>query len=200
MRLLLGCIFLLAVQYSVAQEEEVSVLGQIYPSFDLSSVNTAPIHLAQQEYKFVALVFVCNHCPMAKLYWDRINDAYLACLPKHVLVVAVNPMDTLVYKEESFAEMRKRVRASKLQVPYVQDGSQQLSKMLHVPHTPHVVLLANEGEQWRVVYEGAFDDNGAHAKAATPFLMNAINESLEGKNITTPKTSSFGCRVYYREP
>lgn len=185
---------------SLAQDELVSVLGQRFPAFAMQSVNAGNVNMSDEHYQFVALVFVCNHCPMAKLYWDRINEMYSTYLPKQVLVVAVNPMDSLVYKEESAKEMKKRCKASRLQVPYVQDGNQFISASLKVPHTPYVVVLSREQENWKVVYEGAFDDNGANPKLATPYLANALNELIQGKPLTVSQTPSFGCRVYYREP
>jgi hypothetical protein len=200
MRVCLTVLLLLSGLIARSQEDEVSVLGQSFPPVEMHSVNAGIIDLASDGYSLVALVFVCNHCPMAKLYWERINQAYVNYLPKKVLVVAVNPMDTLLYKEECVSEMRKRVRASHLSVPYVQDSKQSVAGMFHVPHTPHVVLLAKSQGLWQVIYEGAFDDNGANPKLATPYLLNAIDEQLAGKEITVPKTQSFGCRVYYREP
>jgi len=181
------------------QDELVSVLGKQFSAFEMNSVNAGHVNMSDENYQFVALVFVCNHCPMAKLYWDRINEAYKTYLPQHALVVAVNPMDSLVYKEESANEMKKRVKASHVQVPYVQDGSQFIAASLKVPHTPYVVVFARDQEQWKVVYEGGFDDNGANPKLATPYLTNALNELIEGKPLTMTQTPSFGCRVYYRE-
>jgi glutaredoxin len=195
--LALTCGVLIAV-FTYGQDEQVSVLGKQVPSFTLHAVNAVPMDLASTDVDIVALVFVCNHCPMAKLYWSRINQTYLDFKDKKVLVVAVNPMDTLVYKEESFKEMKKKVRNLQLQVPYVQDGDQGISTLFQVPHTPHAIVLKRTDTRWTVVYEGAFDDNGAHPELAEPFVVNALNACIAGKEISKPSTPSFGCRVYYR--
>jgi hypothetical protein len=60
------------------------------------------------------------------------------------------------------------------------------------------VILKNKGK-YEVKYEGAIDDNaGEPEKAKHHFLTEAVDELLNNKEVTTPKSESFGCRIYFR--
>jgi len=181
-------------------QSEFSVLGKEILPFEMRSVNKGNLNFDSfPNAKGFAVVFFCNHCPMAKLYDERIQDLDRKFSSRGVHVIAVNPMDSLVYEEESWKEMVKRASRMNYVVPYVQDGSQDIARQFNAQHTPEAFVVWKEGNRWFVQYEGSFDDNGEHPNSATPFLANAISDLLEGKPVTTPQTESFGCRIFYRK-
>lgn len=193
-------LFVFFVPLLVQAQNEFSVLGkEIFP-FEMHSVNKGKLTFDSfPNAKGFAVVFFCNHCPMAKLYDDRIQELERNFSAQGVHVLAVNPMDSLVYEEESWKEMVKRSSKKNFVVPYVQDGSQDIARQFNAQHTPQAFVIWKEGNRWFVKYEGSFDDNGEHPNSATPFLANAVSDLLEGKPVTTPQTESFGCRIFYRK-
>lgn len=193
-------LFVFFVPLLVQAQNEFSVLGkEIFP-FEMHSVNKGKLTFDSfPNAKGLAVVFFCNHCPMAKLYDDRVQELERNFSAQGVHVLAVNPMDSLVYEEESWKEMVKRASKKNFVVPYVQDGSQDIARQFNAQHTPQAFVIWKEGNRWFVKYEGSFDDNGEHPNSATPFLANAIRDLLEGKPVTTPQTESFGCRIFYRK-
>jgi len=108
-------------------------------------------------------------------------------------------MDTLAYKEESFALMQKKARTEKLNFPYLQDKMQLVAKQFQATHTPQAfVIWKNAIGSFEVKYQGSIDDNAGDASNAKPLLAMAVNELIQNKPITYPNTESFGCRIYYR--
>jgi len=179
---------------------EFSVLGKEVIPFEMHSVNKGILTFDSfPNAKGFAVVFFCNHCPMAKLYDERIQNLEREFSGLGVHVIAVNPMDSLVYEEESWKEMVKRANRMNYVVPYVQDGSQDIARQFNAQHTPEAFVIWKEEGQWFVKYEGSFDDNGEHPKLAKPFLANAITDLLQGKAVAMPQSESFGCRIFYRK-
>lgn len=159
--------------------------------------------IAISDYKnangFV-VVFISNKCPMAKFYSERLNQMNEKYKKKGVPVLAINAMDTLAYTEESFAKMQKKTKNDKFTFPYLQDKNQTVAKQFKAENTPQAfVIWKNKVGQLIIKYQGAIDDNaGEPEKAQHHFLTDAVDELINGKQVTVSKSDSFGCRIYYR--
>ncbi len=153
-----------------------------------------------KKAKGFVVVFLSNKCPMAKFYSARLNQMNEKYKKKGVPLLAINAMDTLAYADESFAKMQKKTKNDKFTFPYLQDKGQTVAKQFKAENTPQAfVIWKNELGQLIIKYQGAIDDNaGEPEKAQHHFLTNAVEELLNGENVTVPKSESFGCRIYYR--
>ncbi len=150
--------------------------------------------------KGFVVVFSCNKCPMAKFYSQRLNQIDAKYKKIGVPVLAINSMDTLAYAEESFKLMQKKAKKDQFSFPYLQDKKQKIAKEFKATHTPQAfVIWKNKAGKFVIKYQGAIDDNaGEPEKIKHHFLMDAIDELLQGKNVTIPKSESFGCRIFFR--
>lgn len=150
--------------------------------------------------KGFVVVFSCNKCPMAKFYSQRLNQMDAKYKKSGVPVLAINSMDTLAYAEESFKLMQKKAKKDQFQFPYLQDKKQKIAKEFNATHTPQAfVIWKNKLGNFTIRYQGAIDDNaGEPDKITHHFLTDAINELLQGKNVTIQKSESFGCRIFFR--
>ena len=85
------------------------VFGQeidLAKNFPLKNVDGKMVSPANYpDAKGFILIFTCNHCPFAKLYSKRLNDLHRQYSAQGVPLLAINPMDTLVYDEERFEFM-----------------------------------------------------------------------------------------------
>lgn len=170
-------------------------------SFRLKDVSNKMVSLDDyKNAKGFVIVFMCNKCPMAKLYTNRLNKINDKYKKQGVYLLAINSMDTLAYAEESFKLMQKKAKIDKLTVPYLQDKKQTVAKQFSATHTPQafVIWKDNAGKLF-IKYQGAIDDNASEPeKAEVHFLTNAVDELLMNKKVTTQQSESFGCRIYYR--
>jgi hypothetical protein len=116
-----------------------------------------------------------------------------------VPLLAINSMDSLIYKEESFSMMQKKARSEKYNFRYLQDASQAVGKIFDAKHTPQAFVIWKEKDEWILKYAGAIDDNGENPSKARSYVGEALEELLAGKPVTVPETASFGCRIFYRK-
>ncbi len=168
--------------------------------FRLRNVNGELVSLSDYpQAKGFIVIFTCNHCPFAKLYSKRMNDLADRFAAQNVYLLAINSMDSLLYREESFAGMQEKAKVDGFRFPYLQDAAQTVGKAFGAEHTPTAYVIWKKGNQWHIRYQGLIDDNGENAERATPFIAQAVEELLSGRAVSAPQTSSFGCAIFYRK-
>jgi len=171
-------------------------------NFTLKCVNNKKVSLNDyKDAKGFVVVFICNKCPMAKLYSDRLNKINEKYRKQNVYLLAVNAMDTLAYAEESFKLMQKKATKDKFNFPYLQDKKQVVAKQFNATHTPQAFIIwkNKESNKFSIKYQGAIDDNASEPEKATNhYVTSAIDDLLQNKPVAKPKSESFGCRIFFR--
>ncbi|MCX6148131.1 MAG: redoxin domain-containing protein [Candidatus Kapabacteria bacterium] len=181
-------------------KEPVSVIGKVVENFVLKNTENKYISLLDfKQAKGFIVIFTCNHCPFAKLYKKRLNDLNSKNSKLGVPLIAINPMDSLIYEDECLSDMKKVAKAGKYNFNYLQDATQNVANMFGASHTPQAFVIWKEDDLWIIKYSGAIDDNGEHPEKANSFIANAVNELLANSIVSTPETKSFGCSIYYRK-
>src|ERR1700756_3023059 len=88
-----------------------SIIGKAGPDFTLRNVSGKNVSLKDYpKAKGFIIVFTCHHCPFAKLYTKRLNDLNTKYSALNVPLLAINPMDTMVYADECFCKMEERAK------------------------------------------------------------------------------------------
>jgi len=141
--------------------------------------------------KLIALVFTCNHCPIAVLYEDRLVELQKDYGPKGVRLVAVNVNNI---PEDRLEKMKERAKAKEFNFPYLYDESQKMGHDYGAKVTPHVFLLDKDR---KVVYIGAVDDNNNPKRVKVKFVRDALDALLEGQQPPKTQTEARGCTVKY---
>ncbi len=159
---------------------------------DFSGVGVDDKQHALSDYedaKVLAVVFTCNHCPVAKKYEDRLIALQSDYASKGVQVVAlcVNDKDG-----DRLPGMKKRAAEKGFNFPYIYDETQQSARQYGATCTPHVFLLNPERT---VVYQGAIDDSNEPDKVEKQFLRDAIDAVLAGNEVAEPVTRQRGCGI-----
>ncbi len=188
------------ISTSAVPKEQVSVIGKVVDNFILKNTENKYVSLLDfPQAKGFVVIFTCNHCPFAKLYKKRFNDLNAKYSKLGVTLIAINPMDSIIYEDECLSDMKKVARAGKYNFNYLQDASQKVANMFGANHTPQAFIIWKEDDIWIIKYSGAVDDNGEHPEKANSFIANALNELLDNNIVSTPETKSFGCSIYYRK-
>ena len=126
------------------------------------------------------------------------NDGGLLGAPVTVTRLAINSMDTVVYADESFRNMRRRAETDKFTFPYLHDARQAVSRDFQAEHTPQTNVIWKEDAQWKIKYSGAVDDNGAEpGQLKKAYVARAADDLLAGKPVANPQTESFGCAIFF---
>lgn len=195
-------IYFILISLSISEiyaKEKQSIIDRIIKPFSAPTALGTLFSLQEKdEYTAIAVVFTCNHCPFANLYTDRLNAFYQEYLPKGVLLIAINPMDSVLYEDETLYNMKTKAIKDQFLFPYLQDADQTIAKAFSADFTPQVYLLQNRKSSWNIVYKGIIDDNGKSPEIAKKYLKEATDSLLLQRPIKDSIIESFGCKIIYR--
>ncbi len=173
-------------------------LGSKLPEFNLPATdrkNYFPDSFADK--KALIVIFSCNHCPYVQAYEDRIKQIQEDYASKGVAIIAINSNDDKEYPDDSFENMKKRADAKQFNFPYLRDESQEIAKAFDASHTPEIFLFDEKRE---LAFHGKIDDNWQQPeKAKSKYLREALDELLEGKEISVPETFTIGCTIKWKK-
>jgi peroxiredoxin len=190
--------FLLLVLSYGLQAGQGYKIGDQATDFSLKNVDGKMVSLADfPNAKGFVVIFTCNSCPYSQAYQDRIITLDKKYKKKGYPVIAINPNDPAVEPAESYTDMVQRAKQKGYTFPYLYDAKHTLYKTYGATNTPHAFLLQKEkGGKLVVRYIGALDDNFQDAAAVKkPYLEDAINALLQGKDPDPETTKAIGCRV-----
>jgi len=172
-------------------------IGDEATDFKLKDVNGKMVSLSDyKDAKGFIVIFTCNTCPFAVASEERMVALDKEFKPKGYPVIAINPNNPDVQPDDTYVLMQEKAKEAGFTFPYLYDESQSVYAKYGATKTPHVYLLQKEGGKNIVKYIGAIDDNVRNASAVKDrFLANAVNELLEGKEISVKETKAIGCSV-----
>jgi len=147
--------------------------------------------------KGFVVIFTCNNCPYAKAYQDRINALDKEYKAKGFPVIAINPNDPAVEPGDSYDAMVIRAKEKGYTFPYLFDPSNSVYRIYGATNTPHAYVLKKDNSGKLIVkYMGALDDNYQDASAVKmPYIENAIEALLSGKDPEPKTTKAIGCSI-----
>ena len=190
-----------------AETHPILPIGSPAPDFTRPGVDGQVHRLADYASSPVlAIVFTCNHCPIAQQYEQRIERLYREYRGKGVAVVAIQPnapealrVDELDSSDmsDTLEEMMIRVAFKHLTYPYLYDGETQATARAYGPQaTPHVFVF---DRQRRLRYEGRFDSSYREELVKTQDARSAIDALLAGQPVAVAHTGVFGCSTKWKE-
>lgn len=182
-------LFLLALQ-----PEEKTVTD-----FSLKNVDGKTVSLKSfSDAKGFIVVFTCNHCPFAKLYTERLNALNKKYAALHVPLIAIASPNVFLHAEDGYPQMVETAKQKKFNFPYLFDETQDVARNFAANRTPHAFVIWKDANQWKIKYNGAIDDNGAHPQDVTKrYVEDAVNALLAGKDVAEKQTHSIGCEIQF---
>lgn len=192
----------LATASMAAQPPPVMPTGAQVPDFKLPGIDGKTWTLADfKDAKALVLIFTCNHCPDAVAARERTRALHADYKDRGVAIVAINannPIglrpDELGYSPygDSFEEMKPFAEEAGWTFPYLYDGeTQSFAEACGAQSTPHVFVFDADR---KLRYNGRMDDAGRSTDPVEKsFVRDAIDAVLDGGEIETPVTRSFGC-------
>ena len=171
--------------------------GEKAPDFSLPATDGKTYSLKDFSGKKALLViFICNHCPYAQSYQDRIIALQKDFGPKGAQIVAINSNDATGYPDDSFEKMVERAKEKKFNFPYLRDESQKIARAFGAQVTPDCFVF----DQKRALqYRGRVDDNWQdHYKVSSHDLRHAIDAVLSWKKPSVQEASAIGCSIKWK--
>jgi peroxiredoxin len=190
-----------------AADHPILPIGSVAPDFSLPGVDGKTHSLADYaSSKVLAVVFTCNHCPIAQVYEQRIAQLAADYRGRGVAVVAIQPnapealrIDELDCSDlsDSLEEMKIRASFKHLEYPYLYDGETQQTARAYGPQaTPHIFVF---DAARKLRYEGRVDDNFRVERVTSRDARAAIDAVLDGREVAVKHTGVFGCSTKWKE-
>jgi peroxiredoxin len=200
-------LFLLTFSASAQNSHPILPLGSPAPDFSLPGVDGKIHSLADYASSPVlVVVFTCNHCPIAQMYEQRIQQLEADYHDRGVAVVAIQPNDPKAIRideldssdiSDTLDEMKIRVSYKNLHYPYLYDGETQSVTRAYGPQaTPHVFIFDKDR---KLRYEGRVDNSYRKELVNTQDARNAIDALLANREVSVKKTGVFGCSTKWQE-
>lgn len=190
--------FVLALfSFSGSGQYETLKIGDEAPlrNYSMKSTNGEELNLdGIKGEQGTLVIFSCNTCPFVIAWEDRYP--YLENLTKKnkVGMVLINSNEAKRSGDDSLEEMIKHAKAKNYpDLPYLVDQNSKLANAFGAKTTPHVFLFDSN---WKLVYEGAIDDNFKDVKKVEEqYLNQAIEKLVAGEEINPKNTKAIGCSI-----
>jgi peroxiredoxin len=176
-------------------------IGSHAPDFTLPGIDGKTHRLKDyNSAKILAIIFTCNHCPVAQMYEKRIKKLVADYSGRSVAFVVIMGNDDRAEKfselgftdvGDSFQDMKVRAAYRGLNYPYLYDGATQSVTRKYGPTaTPHIFIF----DQQRILrYEGRIDSNPREGLATKHEAGTALDALLTGKEVAVKDTPAMGC-------
>ena len=198
---------LLALAACGQTNHPILAVGSPAPDFSLPGVDGKIHRLADfAASPVLVVVFTCNHCPIAQMYEQRIQQLETDYRDRGVAVVAIQPNDPKAIRideldssdtSDSLDEMKIRVAYKHLRYPYLYDGETQSVTRAYGPQaTPHVFIFDRDR---KLRYEGRMDNSYRKEMVNTQDARNAVDALLANREVPVKHTGVFGCSTKWQE-
>lgn len=194
---------LLGAAYADDIQPPTLPLGSLAPDFSLPAVDGHTYSLKDfADAKLLVVLFTCNHCPTAQAYEGRIKQLVADYKAKGVAVVAINAnspaglrLDEMGWSDvgDSFADMKIRASDHEFNFPYLYDGDTEVVGHAYGPvATPHAFVFDTAR---KLRYVGAVDDSERIKNMKKPYLRDALEALLAGREPAVTSTKVAGCSI-----
>lgn len=167
-------------------------LGDPAPAFELPGVDGGSHSDQDFAGRPFAVVFSCCHCPYVVAWEDRIDDVARSFAGRAGLV-AVN--SNAGYLGDSFEDTAARALDKGFAFPFLYDETQEVAEDYGAARTPEVFVFDAEH---RLAYHGAPDSDHQDPEGAEPYLREALEAALEGREPEVREVPAVGCTIKWR--
>ncbi len=171
-------------------------IGQKAPDFEnLKGVDGKLYSLSSfSDKQAIALIFMANRCPTARVYTDRLRSIQNDFGPKGVQLIGINSDNQYFYSTESLSKMLGISEERDYNFPYLKDEDQSIAKKYGALVTLHAFVL---DKRRNLRYRGRIDDSRDPSKVSINDLRNALDDILRGREVRVPETRPFACSIEY---
>jgi peroxiredoxin len=172
-------------------------IGDAAIPFELPGVDGRAYALSgiSEGKKATVVVFMCNHCPYVLAWLERLVAIADDYADKDVAFAGINANDPAKYAADDFPGMQKLAKEWGLPFPYLHDVTQQVAAAYGAERTPEIFLYDAD---LKLRYHGAPDDSYEETGASVPYLRNALDAVLVGREPPVAQTPPVGCTIKWK--
>ncbi|MEZ5352416.1 MAG: redoxin family protein [Bryobacteraceae bacterium] len=154
------------------------------PNIDVRDLGGHAVRIETEAAPATVVVFLSTVCPIANDYHDRFDQLYSRFQPKGARFVFV-----YANYNESDEEVRRHATEARFPFPVYRDPEARLAAAVSAQVTPTAVVLDGKGA---VRYTGAIDDAVNPARVRSPYLADAVEAVLAGRDPSPAATRAEG--------
>lgn len=180
---------------------QTAKLNEPAPNFTLKDSNGKEHSLSDFKDKIVVLEWINFECPFVKKHYNSNNMQMLQEKYGEKGIVWLAICSSAKSKQGNFSnkEINERTKSNKAKyAAYLVDEDGKVGKMYGAKTTPHMYIIDMNG---KLVYAGAIDDKPStdmdDIESAKNYVSAALDELLEGKEVSIQSSTPYGCSVKY---
>lgn len=183
-----------AAAYHPVQESTPYTVGSVIPG-DIKLMDIYGKEHTLQDFrgKIVFIHFWSIVCPYEKLAEPKCIEIQKDYGDKGVVEIAINANQRELKADGPvpYADLREHVEKAGVNFLVTVDPGNKITDLLGGQSTPHCFVIDRDGV---LRYSGALDDDpkGAKGKDAVPYVRNAIEALLAGKEVEVKTTKPYG--------
>ncbi len=186
----------LAAALAFRSSVEPLPIGASLPNPDRKMKDIAGMEVSFKDVmnkKGLLVMFSCNTCPVVHAYQSRTIEVCNYAKTKNIGVILLNSNEASRDDGDSFNDMKDYAGQQHYNWPYAVDENSVMANAFGATRTPECFLFNADG---KLVYHGAIDDNQNGPDEVTrKHLKVAMDEMLEGKDVSVKMTRSVGCSI-----
>ncbi len=140
--------------------------------------------LSKLKGSILVIEFIATRCPYSLREDPVIRQICQDYSKKGVRFLGINSN-----RQEPAEEVARHQREAKLGFPVLKDWNNVVADKFKATHTPHIFVIDAKGV---LRYEGAIEPQRGEK---TPFLRNALNDLLAGREVKIKETPAWGCTI-----
>lgn len=194
-------VMLFVLVFSIVSSAQLAKLNEIAPNFKLTDSNGNEHSLSDFKGKFVVLEWINFECPFVKKHYNAMNMQKLQEKYTKEGVIWLTICSSAKSKQGNFTNDEINRRAKKHNskfTAYLVDENGTVGKMYGAKTTPNMYIIDKDG---KLVYAGAIDDKATtdidDISKAKNYVSSALNELLNGKNVSVQNSTPYGCSVKF---
>lgn len=193
-------IFFLLILAALTHAQKAK-LNEASPEFTMKDSYGKEHSLSDFAGKVVVLEWINYECPFVKKHYNSNNMQTLQQKYTEKGIVWLAICSSAKGKQGNFSTEEINSRTEKNNAKYsayLIDESGKVGKMYGAKTTPHMYVIDKEG---KLVYAGAIDDKAStdedDIEGAKNYVSSALDELMDGKEVSTQSTTPYGCSVKY---
>src|ERR1051326_1996048 len=177
-------------------------VGTNAPDFSLTDSKGKTQSVSQYKGKYVVLEWFNPECPFVKKHYGSGNMQKLQA-EFHGKGVVWLTIDSNAPGFEGNISPEQAQKVTKdwntKQTALLLDPDGKVGRAYTAHNTPDMVVINLDG---KIIYEGAIDSkaspNPADIPSSTNYVKVALDESMNGKAVSTANTRPYGCSIKYK--
>ena len=132
-------------------------------------------------------MFIATRCPVSNAYNTRMVSLYEYYSDKPVTFIGINSN-----KQEDIEEIKKHAKENGLKFIILKDPNNIIADKFNAKFTPEIFVLNSD---LNFLYRGRIDDSRKEFEVESMDLRIALDEILDGEQVSITETKAFGCTI-----